>query len=432
MSDFLPIDFENRMRALLGDEYEAFESALSGERYRGLRINPLKKKDAIPFGLTEKVPWAECGYYYGEDITPGKHPYHEAGAYYIQEPSAMLPATLLEAKPGEKILDLCAAPGGKSTQIAAAMNGKGLLVSNEINSKRAAILSENIERMGIKNAVVTNESPAMLVPRFEGFFDRIMVDAPCSGEGMFRKNEEAVSEWSAENVKLCAERQSEILDCAAKMLRRGGRIVYSTCTFAKEEDELSIENFLKRNPDFTCEKMERLWPHKVRGEGHFAAVLTKEGDSERAIIESAVSSADLKKLREYFKDILKDECFEEGGFFSSGRLESFGDNIYLVPSLMPNLKGIKVLRAGLALGVVKKDRFEPAHSLALALTPDMVLRSINLDINDSKDYIKGLTKNVGDEKGWTLVLTDGYSLGWGKAAGGVLKNHYPKGLRKDL
>ena len=456
MSDFLPAEFENRMRKELGNEYEAFEEALRSERYRGLRINPLKKRAELTirepgenpgaseetgssvgtspealFNLTEKIDWADGGYYYGDE-TPGKHPYHEAGVYYIQEPSAMLPASLLGAKPGEKILDLCAAPGGKSTQIAAMMAGEGLLVSNEINSKRAAILSENIERMGIRNAVVTSESPDSLAPRFEGFFDRIMVDAPCSGEGMFRKNDEAIKQWSPENVSACAERQAGILDCAARMLRSGGKIVYSTCTFAREENEESIENFLKRHPDFTCLKMHRLWPHKIKGEGHFAAELVKAGPEAVITSPQPLAAADKKKLKEYLKDIVKDDCFEEEGPLYSGSLVTFGDNIYLCPAAMPSIKGLKVLRPGLCLGSLKKDRFEPAHSLALALQADMAERSVNLNLKDSADYIKGLTKNAEGEKGWCLVLTEGYSLGWGKIAGGILKNHYPKGLRKDL
>ncbi len=446
----LPQEFRERMKSVLGEEYDAFEKELLyGTRYRGLRVNPLKMNlngenaseifekagsDMIT-GLTGKVPWATNGYYY-TDEAPGKHPFHEAGVYYIQEPSAMLPATLLDAGPGARVLDLCAAPGGKSTQIAGYMCGKGLLVSNEINPSRARILSENIERMGIRNAVVTCESPEKLADRFEGYFDRIMVDAPCSGEGMFRKNSEAVAEWSVDNVRLCAERQANILDCAAKMLKNGGRIVYSTCTFAKEEDEDSVDGFLKRNPDFSLVDMHRLWPHKVHGEGHFAAVLIRDrfspdaGPGTGADTEQPLSASDAKRVKEYLGNILKPECFETGGVVGSGRLELFGESIYLVPNAMPSLKGLKVLRPGLCLGTLKKDRFEPAHSLALAIDPSYAKRAVDLSITEAVEYIKGLTQNVDSEKGWTLVTVKGYSLGWGKAAGGILKNHYPKGLRK--
>ncbi len=443
----LPEEFVRRMKDTLGEEYPEFESALFSERYRGLRVNPLKKNisgkaatEEYPSEYElERVPWAENGYYYSEAaFTPGKHPYHEAGVYYIQEPSAMLPGSLLGARPGEKILDLCAAPGGKSTQIAGYMDGKGLLVSNEINPGRAKILSENIERMGIKNALVTNESPRSLRNRFEGFFDRIMVDAPCSGEGMFRKNDVAVSEWSADNVKMCAERQAQILDDAADMLKYGGRMVYSTCTFAREENEEGLENFLKRHPDFSLLESHRLWPHKVKGEGHFAAVLEKrksdadggeEGFSSNSVTTS-MSAQDLKLIKQYLGDILIPECFEPDGIAGSGKLTTFGEYIYLSPMVMPGLKGLKVLRPGLCLGSLKKDRFEPSHSLALALDPKYAIRKADLGAVEAADYIKGLTVNTEGEKGWTLVCVDGYSLAWGKQAGGILKNHYPKGLRK--
>ena len=219
----------------------------------------------------KKVSWANEAYYFDENVRPGKHPYHEMGLYYIQEPSAMSAAALLAPKPGMRVLDLCAAPGGKSTQLATYLGDSGLLVSNEINTQRSRILSQNIERMGIKNAIVTNEDSFVLASHFPGFFNAIQVDAPCSGEGMFRKLPEAIEQWSMENVAICAARQKEILDNAAVMLKPGGTIVYSTCTFSKEENEDVIEYFLERHPDFTLEEMERFWPHKVDGEGHFVA-----------------------------------------------------------------------------------------------------------------------------------------------------------------
>lgn len=445
MSDFLPEEFKNRMKEILADEYDAFEKSYKNERYRALRVNPLKRningksasEEYSEKNCREPVEWALNGYYYDEASRPGMHPLHEAGVYYIQEPSAMLPAELLDAKPGERILDLCAAPGGKSTQIAAHMQGQGLLISNEINPSRAKILSENIERMGIKNSIVISESPASLVNRFEGYFDRIMVDAPCSGEGMFRKNEEAVNEWSPENVIACAERQAQILDCAAAMLKSCGKIVYSTCTFAPEENEEGIKCFLSRNPDFALISQQRLWPHKIKGEGHFAAVLVKNGQNitpadagNSTCSQVPTSMSDLKKIRSYLGDILKDEAFEEGGFFGYGKLIDFGQSVYFLPSGSPAFSGIKVLRPGLCLGTLKKDRFEPAHSLALAIDPAFALRTENLDEKESADYIKGLTRPTKTRSGWTLVCTEGYSLGWGKSAGGTLKNHYPKGLRK--
>lgn len=279
----LPQDFLERMEKMLGQEYPAFLAGYEKEPKHSLRMNPLKGTDKTAYAwcpfLTGQVEWEPNGYYYENDAQPGKHPYHEAGLYYIQEASAMAPVRLLKAEPGERILDLCAAPGGKTTQIAADMQGQGLLVCNEIHPARAKILSENVERMGIANALVLNETPSRLAERFEEYFDRILVDAPCSGEGMFRKNESACQEWSLDNVTLCAARQDEILDMAAGMLRPGGRLVYSTCTFSEEENEGSIHRFVERHPEFLISETIRLWPHKVNGEGHFAAVLVKEGQT---------------------------------------------------------------------------------------------------------------------------------------------------------
>ena len=298
----LPKSFSERMSRLLGDEYAAFLASYERPRSVGLRMNP-RKAALPPEYCTERVPWAENGYYYPPEERPGLSPLHDAGAYYLQEPSAMAPAALLDAQPGELVLDLCAAPGGKSTQIAAAMQGRGLLVCNEIHPKRARVLASNIERMGVSNALVLNEHPARL--RFPRCFDRILVDAPCSGEGMFRKEEAAVTDWSEETVAMCAARQTEILATAAQMLRPGGRLVYSTCTFSPEENEGVISRFLKEHPDFSVARVDapwfapgrpdwiaepaegvertfRLWPHKLRGEGHFAAVLENNaaGDAE--------------------------------------------------------------------------------------------------------------------------------------------------------
>ena len=282
----LPELFLERMKGQLGEEYEDFLSSLERPRAVALRFNPLKgdKIPPLPF-LGEPVPWEPLGYYYDPEARPGLHTFHDAGVYYLQEASAMAPVVLLDPQPGEKILDLCAAPGGKTTQIAGRMMGKGLLVCNEINPKRARILSSNMERMGVSNGLTLNEHPANLAERFPSFFDRVLVDAPCSGEGMFRKEEAAVTDWSPETVEMCAQRQTEILHSAARMVKPGGRLVYSTCTFAPAEDELAVAKFLENHPEFSPESVEapwfaagengshRMWPHKLLGEGHFAAVL---------------------------------------------------------------------------------------------------------------------------------------------------------------
>ena len=273
----LPEAFLERMKNQLGEEYEAFLESFQRPRAVALRLNPLKgETPKLPF-VTATVPWEPMGYYYAPQARPGLHPYHEAGVYYLQEASAMAPVALLDPQPGERVLDLCAAPGGKSTQIAGRLLGKGLLVCNEINPSRAKILSRNIERLGVANALVTNEKPENLSRRLPGFFDRVLVDAPCSGEGMFRKEEAAVTDWSPETVEMCARRQAGILDRAAEMLRPGGRLVYSTCTFAPQEDEEAVQAFLIRHPEFVPEPVTapwftpgengcyRLWPHKLLG-----------------------------------------------------------------------------------------------------------------------------------------------------------------------
>lgn len=455
----LPKEFLDRMRSLLGEEFPAFESCLEREPYKALRVNTEKisTEDFLRIGTftLRRVPWAETGFYYGAKDQPGRHPFHEAGLYYIQEPSAMAPAVFMEAEPGERILDLCAAPGGKTTQLAATMRGEGILISNEIHPARARILSENVERLGFCNTIVTNETPEKLADIFPGYFDKILVDAPCSGEGMFRKNEEAAKEWSPENIHLCCQRQDEILKAAAKMLRPGGRLVYSTCTFAPEEDEGSVSRFLRSHPEFSVQSVKRpegflqgrpdwvanpapdledtirLMPHKIEGEGHYLAVLKKEGRLTENYNTAGGSENGLPE-REYSDfTLFCEENLREFPF--RGTFLRFGEQLYLGPENMPSLKGLKVLRPGLHLGTFKKNRFEPSHALALALKKPQVRRYIDLkaESGEAARYLNGQTlTHMDGEKGWCLVCVEGYSLGWGKAAGGIIKNHYPKGLRK--
>ena len=345
----------------------------------------------------------------------------------------MAPVALLDPQPGERICDLCAAPGGKTTQIAGRMLGKGFLLCNEINPKRAKILSRNIERMAVATALVTNEHPERLAQRFPGFFDRVLVDAPCSGEGMFRKEEAAVTDWSEETVQMCAHRQGEILHSAARMVRPGGRLVYSTCTFAPEEDELTVAAFLEAHPEFTPEAVEapwfvpgengsfRMWPHKLLGEGHFAAVLRKQEAEE----ESDIPECPAEKLPKQWTVFAK----ELGIQLPAGKAVSFGTNLFWAPEEMPSLQKLKVLRPGLELGEVKKDRFEPAHALALWLKSCKTEHSVPEDSEDAKAYLHGEVISS-EKKGWCLVKAGDFSIGWGKGDGRVLKNHYPKGLRR--
>ena len=430
----LPQAFLDRVKIQLGEEYPLFLQSLELPRAVALRFNPLKgATPRLPF-VRESVFWEKMGFYYDPEARPGLHPFHEAGVYYLQEASAMAPVTLLDPRPGERICDLCAAPGGKSTQIAGKLGVEGFLLCNEFNPKRAKILSRNVERMGISNALVTNAHPEELAKRLEGFFDRVLVDAPCSGEGMFRKEEAAVTDWSQETVEMCARRQREILHSAARLVRPGGRLVYSTCTFAPEENEQTVAGFLEEHPEFQPVAVDapwftpagpgqyRLWPHKLRGEGHFAAVLQRAGE------ESCQGDTPAgEKLPKLWQDFAR----ELGIQLPEGKAITFGTELYWAPVDMPSLKGLKVLRPGLELGTVKKDRFEPAHALALWLKTCKNVQDYPADSEQIRKYMGGDVVNS-QQKGWCLVTADGYSLGWGKGDGSVLKNHYPKGLRRPL
>ena len=428
----LPEAFLNRMRAQLGDEFDAYLASLERPRAVALRFNPLKgEAPTLPF-IQASVPWEPNGYYYDPETRPGLHPYHDAGVYYLQEASAMSAVALLDPQPGERIADLCSAPGGKSTQIAGRMHGEGFLLCNEWSPKRAKILSQNIERLGVANAMVTNETVDRLACKLPGYFDRILIDAPCSGEGMFRKEEAAITDWSEDTVAMCARRQAEILDAGANLLRPGGRLVYSTCTFAPAENEDTIAAFLERHPEFHLEDVDapwftkvgvgqfRLWPHKLLGEGHFAAVLRKAGDEP-----AEGTPCPGEKLPKEWLSFAKELEIP----LPEGKAIRFGPNLYWAPADLPDLKGIKVLRPGLELGEVKKDRFEPAHGLALWLKNCANTLSLPVDSEDLRRYLHGEVLPCG-KRGWCLVQVDGYSLGWGKADGNTLKNHYPKGLRR--
>ncbi len=457
----LPEDFLNRMRKMIGEEETLLlDKACEKEPVQALRLNPLKKKpdgcsDLISEMKLEKLSYEDDGYLFDPECAPGRRPFHDAGAYYIQDPGAMIPGALLRKsgylKEGMKVLDLCAAPGGKSTQIASAMAGRGILFSNEIVKNRCSVLSANIERMGITNAVVLNETPERLAERFPGYFDAVIVDAPCSGEGMFRKNSEAVSQWSSENVEMCSQRQELILENAYACLKPGGILVYSTCTFERSENEDRISGLIGKHPDMKllstdffketaeglrdgldeCGDAIRVWPMYFNGEGHFAALLKKEGGSAEILppggYEPASDIKNGKALDEFLKDTLTKETAELIAS-AKNRFRLFGDNLFIMPEETPSLAGLKVARCGLHIGTFKKDRFEPAHALALFLGEEDVLLSKRVNEDEAESFVKGMTLN-GEGKGWCLISVCGYSLGWGKASGGVIKNHYPKGLR---
>jgi NOL1/NOP2/sun family putative RNA methylase len=453
----IPVEFLDKIHNLLDTkEYEEFVNSFDLPRYYGLRVNTLKISveeflKITPFVL-EPVPWTKDGFYYREGENPGKHPYYYAGLYYIQEPSAMLPGAVIAAKPGENILDLCAAPGGKTVQIAAGMKGKGLLVANDINSDRVKALVKNIELCGVTNAVVTNDTPKNLSGKFMNFFDKILVDAPCSGEGMFRKDEDAAKSWGKYKCDLCSGMQRDILSYVDKMLKPGGYLVYSTCTFSPEENEQRMVEFIENHPDYElCEvpktdgiadgrpewanndtelkKTARLWPHKVKGEGHFVALLHKK-------------EADFKSFQSFDKTMVSgnSEVLDSYRNFEKANLnlileDTFivkGNNLYSLPVKLPDLSGIKVAKFGRYIGEALKGRFEPSHSFVLSLGKNDLKNVLNFDANSVEviKYLKGETLMREGEKALVGILVDGFTLGWSKQTGDMLKNLYPKGWRK--
>jgi NOL1/NOP2/sun family putative RNA methylase len=452
----LPRLFVEEMKYELGEEFPAFIDSFRRQCCRGLRVNTLKiDVDAFlkisPFDI-ERIPWTEDGFYYSGSDSPGRHPYYYAGLYYIQEPSAMLPVTLLDIRPGEKVLDLCAAPGGKSVQIAARMNGQGVLVSNEIDTGRAKALVKNIELCGVTNAVVTMESPEKLEGKFPNYFDKILVDAPCSGEGMFRKDENAAKSWERFERSRYHVVQKAVLHSAGRMLKPGGLMVYSTCTFNQEENEGVVEDFLNRHPEFELvnidkhdgmaggftgdyindmKKCVRLWPHKLRGEGHFAALLRRKGEIS-VIAEEMWHSEEADEINIFF-DFARDNLCCDESKFDPGRFMESGGSLYLVPMLSRLMEGIRVAKPGWYLGNVKCGRFEPSHSLVMALKGSEIVNKANFDAEsvETARYLKGETLFVEKcAEGFCAVCVDGYPLGWAKNEGGRLKNLYPKGWRK--
>ncbi len=427
-----PQGWIEQLRPLLGDTLPDFLRALNQPPLRGVRT----RKDAPPPPKAEeKVPWGTDAYYLPLDSDAGVRPAHEAGAYYIQEPSAMTAAAALCPRPGERVLDLCAAPGGKSTQLAAMMGGKGLLVCNEPVPNRAQVLSRNIERMGVKNAVAVCALPEELSPRWLEFFDKILVDAPCSGEGMFRRHPETREEWTPAAPAGCNRRQTRILHHAAAMLRPGGRLVYSTCTFNAEENEGVVEAFLRAHPDFhlvpfslpglpDCGGMLRVWPHLVKGEGHFAALLEKDGDAKKkqAVFSLPVPGKQEIALAQAF---LREHIAEKLDLNAV-----FAGKVIAAPAELPPLKGVRVLRLGLQIGEMKGKIFLPDHALALACPS---LRTVPVTEDEARLYQAGQVLPVDESlRGFYTPTLNGLNLGWGKASEGQLKNHYPKGLRKSI
>ena len=454
----LPEAYIAQMKRLLGEAgFFAYEQSLSQPVTRALRVNLLLRPDgSLPCpveGVGEAVPWAKGCCFVEGDARPGLSPLHEGGLFYLQEPSALSAVSVLAPQPGERVLDLCAAPGGKSTQIAGLMQGRGLLVCNEPVPSRAQILSRNVERMGVRNAIVTSAMPAQLAPRFPAFFDRILVDAPCSGEGMFRRQPEARDEWSAGSPRGCADRQLEILEAAAKMLAPGGALVYSTCTFNDTENEGVLARFTAAHPEFALEAFElpglpsgsrgyvHLYPHEIRGEGHFVSLLRKAPDAPgapeneekpRRAVKPARGRGEQAKKAQQPAIAVPEDVLAPGVSFD--RLHAAGDSLWALPEGLDDLSrldGLRVLRTGLLLAHAEGRRAEPDHALAMALTPCEAARTAELDEAQALAYQAGEALPLGElPPGYTLLTHCGVSLGFGKQAGGVMKNHYPKGLRR--
>jgi len=453
----LPEAFVNRMQHMLGPEFEEFLASYDRPRYYGLRVNTLKISvehfvKISPFEL-EPILWTREGFYIGEEDRPAKHPYYHAGLYYIQEPSAMVTVAVLEPQPGDRVLDLCAAPGGKSTQIAARLACKGVLVANDVSNERIKGLVRNLEMFGVKNYIVVNELPKRLAEKFRGYFDKIVVDAPCSGEGMFRKDPYAVKSWGDFSIEKCTGMQKSILRHCSAMLKPGGYIVYSTCTFAPEENEGMINDFITRNPEFELveirrlpgfepgrpewagageelRKSIRLWPHKIKGEGHFVALLKKTDGDTRVVPEHEPPSPPAETLRGYY-DFVEDTLNVSIESGPHGRLIRRHSKLYLAPAGLPDLQGLKVIRPGWFLGELQKDRFKPVAPLALGLKKDDVKRVLDFpsDSGEVIRYLKGETLNVTGEWGWNVVCVDGFPLGWAKQLKDRLNNYYPSGWR---
>lgn len=469
----LPQSFLDSMNEILGEDYEAFLAGFDGQRQYGLRVNTLKMnleefERIAPFHL-KKVPWISNGYFYEAEDAPAKHPFYSAGLYYLQEPSAMTPASRLKVQPGERVLDLCAAPGGKATELGAALQGEGLLVANDINTARARALLRNLELFGISNSFVTNEPPHVLAERFPEFFHKIMVDAPCSGEGMFRKNPAVVDSWQEKGPEYFSKLQREIIVQAADMLLPGGIMFYSTCTFSPLENEKTITHLLKERPDMevipmedyegfaegltsyrgevfdeSCKLCRRIWPHKMSGEGHFMALLHKKNGVQQQVQQTVSQSSiwweKCKGLNKEQKAAAEDFFSHVNIAYDEKRIDVRGDNLYYLPAPKYDGRGLHFLRNGLFMGEFKKKRFEPSQPFALALHAQDFDQVLDFPADDERlsRYLRGETLDVSDliagekkRKGWKLVMVAGHPLGFGKLVNNNLKNKYPAGWRKN-
>lgn len=459
----LPESFKESMKVMLGDAYGAYLDSFHMPSNHGLRVNTLKwtpkeckerMEDAGMCESLEKIPWISNGFFYKEGERMSKNPYYYAGLYYLQEPSAMTPASVLDVSPRDKILDLCAAPGGKSTELGARLGGTGVLFANDISNSRAKALLKNLELFGIANICVTSETPERLLQAYPEYFDKILVDAPCSGEGMFRKNPDMVNDWIERGPRYYGNVQREIMEKALAMLKPGGTLLYSTCTFSMEEDEEVILEVLRSHGEMELVPIPqfegasdgiglpgciRLFPHKIRGEGHFLAMLRKKGvvrdekDQGRQKLDKRKTSPmprQLEESREFqeFLDKMPD-------FSDFNGLAVREDSVYYLPEDVTFLSGLRYLRTGLFVGTLKKGRFEPSQALAMTLRENTFSDSLSFSVHDDRviRYLKGetipLSHGEGPRKGWCLVCVDGFALGFAKGMGMTLKNKYYPGWR---
>lgn len=460
----LPEAFLLKMQELLGEEFGQYLESFKEEWKPGLRVNTLKLSpgelaELVPWNL-ELVPWADNGFYYdgtldGEVLRPSKHPAYYAGLYYLQEPSAMTPAAMLPVVPGDRVLDLCAAPGGKSTELASKLKGRGMLVSNDISYSRARALLKNLELAGAANICVTSEAPEKLAGVWPEFFDKILVDAPCSGEGMFRRDEDMVKDWNEKGPEYYVPIQRQILSQAAAMLRPGGYMLYSTCTFSVEEDEENVAYVLEEFPQmqlccldldkvpgacggFGLSGCMRLFPHRLKGEGHFLALMRKKGgdDGGKEILPPMDPGTAGKRVRAVEKEKELDAFLRQSGAeWDYGRIVIHQDNAYYLPEGLAWNLPLRFLRTGLFLGELKKGRFEPSQALAMSMKAGQFPNTVSFPGGDSRvlRYLKGETISLeGDEgpvKGWCLAAMEGFPLGWAKGTGMSLKNKYYPGWR---
>lgn len=446
----LPIPFIEMMQTLLGDKLEAYLNSFEENKIGGIRVNTAKLstdifETLVPFPVT-RVPWISNGYYYEEGEKPSKDPYYYAGLYYLQEPSAMTPASLLPITPGDMVLDLCAAPGGKSTELGAKLKEKGMLVANDISSSRAKALLKNLEILGIPNICVTSEAPEKLREAFPMFFDKILVDAPCSGEGMFRKDPDMIKSWMERGPEYYAAIQREIMTEAVQMLKPGGLLLYSTCTFSPLENEETIEFVLERYPEMELLKLPlfegsadgiglsgclRLFPHKLKGEGHFVALLKKRGELVLSlpVKRKPLGSEDrlVKELQQFLEQINRQ--------FDPNRIQVKQDMVYYLPEGFPTDLKLRYLRTGLWMGTLKNQRFEPSQALAMSLKKEEFICCMDLKREDERviRYLKGETLTLlpceKDVVGWCLICVDGFPLGFAKGCKKTLKNKYYPGWR---